>query len=72
MVWECDSCPDLYHGQDKVQQCEEDDYLNTSFPGLNQEHIDPKEKCIELMQFFNKMAEEDAQRERDNQERLIR
>ena len=48
-----------------MQPCAENDFLNSSFPGLNQEHIDPKEKCIDLMQFFNKMAEEDAIRERE-------
>lgn len=42
-----------------------------SFPGLNQD-IDPLEKQRDLMAFFNEMAELDAQKERDLQERLTK
>ena len=45
-IWEVDSCPDLYHGEDKVTPYEKNDYLNCSFPGLNQEDIDPVDKRV--------------------------
>lgn len=43
MIWECESCPDLYHGKEKVSPGE-DDYLNMSFPGINQKEVDPNLK----------------------------
>ena len=42
MIWVVDSCPDLYHGKDKVSPGEPED-LNMSFPGLNQD-VDPLEQ----------------------------
>lgn len=42
-----------------------------SFPGLNQE-VDETEKRLELMDFFTLMAEQDAAREREKQEEILR
>ena len=70
MIWEVDSCPDLFHGKEKVSPGEPED-LNLSWPGLNQE-INPLEKQRSLMDFFNKMAELDAEKERHFQEKITK
>ena len=59
-AWEMYSCPDLEHGAEKVSPMEVEDPLNFSYPGLNQEHVDPVVKRRKLMEFFNDMAERDA------------
>ena len=56
---EYDSCPDLYHGKEKVSPGEDSD-LNLSFPGLNQDDMNPLDKQRKLMDFFIDMAEKDA------------
>ena len=66
------SCPDLHPDKEAIFPDPEDfRKLNESFPGLNQE-IDPVEKRIELMQFFEKQAERDAIAERDFQNAVMR
>lgn len=42
MIWEVDSCPDMYHGKEKVSPGEPDP-MNMSWPGLNQD-CDPLDK----------------------------
>ena len=59
-----DSCPDLYHGKEKVSPGEDSD-LNLSFPGLNQDDLNPLDKQRKLMDFFIEMAEKDALKERE-------
>ena len=49
-----------------------DDPLNLSFPGLNQEHqVNAVEKRAELMTFFKDMAEADAARELEEEQRIL-
>ena len=71
-AWEMYSCPDLEHGAEKVSPMEVDDPHNLSFPGINQDDVDPVVKRRNLMSFFNDMAERDAEREREIQEQIIR
>ena len=71
--WENESCPDLHHGEEKCMPNKDwnKDALNASFPGLNTKY-DEHQKRYQLIEWFNKRAAEDAERERLAREARLR